>query len=117
MANCVLVYMTAANVMEAKRISRMLLNERLVACVNILGHVTSLFRWKDKLQEGREVVFVAKTRASSVKGLARRVRELHSYEVPCVTALPIMGGNPAFLRWITAETRRPARATAKRRKP
>lgn len=99
-----LVYITARDRAEARKIGSALVRERLAACVNILGAIESVYRWKDRVRNDREVALIAKTRAARVPALVRRVRALHSYEVPCVVALPIRGGNAAFLRWVESET-------------
>lgn len=102
----VMVYMTAASAAEAERIGRALVERRLAACVNILGPVRSFYRWEGKVQDEAEVALIAKTRAELVPELTAAVRELHSYSVPCVAALPVADGNPDFLAWIEAETRK-----------
>jgi periplasmic divalent cation tolerance protein len=99
-----LCYMTAGSRDEALRIARALVEERLAACCNLIEGMTSIYRWQDEIQEDAEVVVIAKTRAELVERLTARVQALHSYDVPCVVALPIGGGNPAFLDWIAAET-------------
>jgi periplasmic divalent cation tolerance protein len=101
-----LIYMTAGSAAEAKRLARALVEERLAACANVLTGATSVYWWQEKLEEAEEAVIIAKTRADLVEALTARVRELHSYGCPCVVALPILAGNPAFLDWIGAETRR-----------
>jgi periplasmic divalent cation tolerance protein len=98
------VYMTAATPEEARRIGRALVEERLAACVNIIPGMTSFYRWQGNIDEGRETVLIAKTRQALVERLTARVKALHSYAVPCVVALPILGGNPDFLQWIGEET-------------
>jgi periplasmic divalent cation tolerance protein len=98
------LYITAKNRREAAAIGRAIVNERLAACVNILGPIHSIYRWKGAVEEAGEVVFVAKTKNTLVKKAIARIRALHSYECPCVVALPIMQGNPAFLSWINDET-------------
>jgi periplasmic divalent cation tolerance protein len=98
------VYMTAATPEEARRIGRALVEERLAACVNIIPGMTSFYRWQGNVDEGRETVLIAKTRQALVERLTARVKALHSYAVPCVVALPILGGNPDFLQWIGEET-------------
>ena len=105
-----LVYMTARHATQARRLARVLVEERLAACVNILGPITSVYRWQGQIEQGREVALLAKTRAALVPRLQARVRELHDYEVPCVVALPIQGGNPDFLAWLWAETAPVSRA-------
>jgi periplasmic divalent cation tolerance protein len=102
----VLVYMTAANADEAARIGRALVERRLAACANILGPIRSFYWWDGKVQDDAEVAFVAKTRAELVPELTAAVKAMHSYSVPCVAALPIADGNPDFLAWIEAETRK-----------
>lgn len=99
-----LIYITASSREEAVSLARLLVEERLAACANVLGPITSFYWWEGKLNEDGEVALIAKTRASLVEALTARVRQAHSYECPCVVALPIAGGNPAFLQWIAAET-------------
>ncbi|MBI4804174.1 MAG: divalent-cation tolerance protein CutA [Desulfovibrio sp.] len=100
----VFVYVTAKDRTEALAIGRTLVEERLVACVNVLDNVRSLYWWEGKVQEEDEALFVAKTRSELMEKVVARVKELHSYQVPCVVALPVAAGNPDFLDWITAET-------------
>lgn len=100
----VFVYMTAASREEAMRIGRALVEERLAACVNVLGGMTSVYRWEGVVETAEEVAFIAKTRRDLFEPLAARVRELHSYTVPCIVALPVERGNAAYLDWLRAET-------------
>lgn len=99
-----LIYITASSRDEALMLARHLVEERLAACANVMGDVTSVYWWEGTLQEDGEVAMVAKTRAELVPALITRVKELHSYSCPCVVALPIADGNPAFLEWIDRET-------------
>ena len=99
-----LLYMTAVDAEAARRIGRALVEERLVACVNIIPSVQSLYWWEGKVQEDQEVVLVAKTRAEKVDAVVERVKALHDYDCPCVVALPVDGGNQAFLEWVEGET-------------
>lgn len=100
-----LIYVTAPTHDEALALAQALVGERLAACANVLGAITSVYWWDGKLNQDAEVALVLKTRAELVEALTARVRELHSYDCPCVVALPIDGGNPAFLSWIVAETK------------
>lgn len=102
MSHCI-VYMTAGDRDEALRIGRALVDERLAACVNLLGEITSLYRWEGAVQQDGEIAFIAKTTADKVPALSARVAELHSYETPCVVALGITGGAESFLRWMSRE--------------
>ena len=103
MTQC-LIYMTASNDAEARTIARILVQERLAACVNILAGMRSVYRWEGEIQEESEIVLIAKSRRDRVPTLTDRVTEIHSYDCPCVVAIPIDGGNPDFLDWIDAET-------------
>ncbi len=99
-----LVYITARDSEEAIGISRDLVEKRLAACVNVHGPIVSIFRWKGDIQEDEESVLIAKTTEDKVEALAARVLEIHSYDCPCVVALPIASGHSQFLNWIAAET-------------
>ncbi len=104
-----MVYMTAADEDEAGRIGRALVEERLAACVNVIPGARSFYRWHGEVHDDREVVVIAKTRETLLDALVARVKELHSYDCPCVVALPIAAGNPDFLAWIEAETAEPSK--------
>lgn len=99
-----LVYMTAGSIVEARRIGRTLVEERLVACVNLIEGMKSIYWWQGAVEEGSEVVIVAKTTVGRIGPLIERVKALHSYDVPCIVALPIESGNPDFMEWIARET-------------
>ena len=99
-----LVYMTAGSREEALAIGRTLVAERLAACVNVLGDVTSVYRWRNEVQEGAECVFLAKTTAECLDELIGRVKSLHSYDCPCIVAFPLTNGDDEFLQWIADET-------------
>ncbi|SDG93480.1 divalent-cation tolerance protein CutA [Roseospirillum parvum] len=103
MSYCV-VYMTAGSHDEAKEVARTLVEERLAACVNILGAMTSVYRWQDRVTDGEEVALIAKTRQDLVERLTARLAEIHTYDCPCAITLPIEGGHPPFLDWIGEET-------------
>jgi periplasmic divalent cation tolerance protein len=89
---------------EAEKLARALLEERLIACANMLKGVHSLYWWEGKIESGAETLMVLKTPASKINLLIRRVRELHSYTVPEILALPIMEANPAYAAWVAKET-------------
>ncbi|MEK9671502.1 MAG: divalent-cation tolerance protein CutA [Rhodospirillaceae bacterium] len=100
----VLLYMTAGSDAEARSIAETLVSERLVACANILGPVTSIYQWQGRVENGAEVSVVMKSRQDLVARIADRVRELHSYDCPCLVATPITGGHAPFVAWIGDET-------------
>ena len=108
----VLVYVTAPGVRAAERLGLAVVEEGLAACANVIGPMRSVFRWKGKIERAREAVLILKTREACVAALTRRIKALHSYTVPCVVALPILGGNEEFLAWVATESaaRRPKRS-------
>jgi periplasmic divalent cation tolerance protein len=97
------VYITTANRQEAEAISEIIIRERLVACTNIIDGMTALFHWNDAVQKEEEAVLIAKTTVSVFPRLEERVRKIHSYDCPCIIALPIAHGNPGYLDWIDQE--------------
>lgn len=103
MENC-LVYITAKNANEAVAIGRDLVERKLAACANVHSPVVSIYRWRGVIQQDDEVVLIAKTRRDLVDNLSARVTEIHSYDCPCVVAIPIAGGYAPFLEWISAES-------------
>lgn len=84
---------------EAKSIGRTLVEERLAACANIFP-ITSIFRWKDNIEEAGEFGIIVKTRTDKVKYIENRVRQIHSYEVPCIVSFKIGSGSEDYLKWI-----------------
>lgn len=100
----VILYITAATPEEAASIGRTLVEERLAACANILGGITSFYRWEGAVQQGAETALIVKTRVGLVEPATERIKALHGSTCPCVVALPVQGGNPDFLDWIAAET-------------
>jgi periplasmic divalent cation tolerance protein len=99
-----MIYVTTKNAEEAEGIGNALLEERLVACANIFPAIRSMYRWKGAIERESEAVLIAKTKDTLVDKVIDRVRALHSYETPCIVAIPIVNGNPAYLRWIDDET-------------
>jgi len=97
------IYITASNEAEARTLGRTLVREKLAACVNYFP-VNSIYWWKESIEESSEVAIIAKTRADLVDRLIERVKDLHSYEVPCVVSWIIEKGNLPFLEWIREST-------------
>jgi periplasmic divalent cation tolerance protein len=102
----VMVYMTARSEKEARKIGEAVVGERLAACVNIIPGMQSLYWWNGRVQDDSEVVVIAKTRPDLVDALIDKVKSLHSYDVPCIVTLPILSGNPAYLKWVADETKK-----------
>ena len=102
---CLLVYMTAPDKGSALSWCETLVRERLAACANIMDGVSSMYWWQGKLETANETVCILKTVQSRFPALMARAKELHSYETPCVVALPLTDGLPDFMNWIREETR------------
>ncbi|MCL2122853.1 MAG: divalent-cation tolerance protein CutA [Desulfovibrionaceae bacterium] len=100
-----MAYLTATDMDEARRIAKTLVAERLAACVNILGQIESVYHWEGEVQYSGEVALLAKTTEACFDAFAARVRELHSYELPCVVAAPLARGEAAFLGWVGKNVR------------
>jgi periplasmic divalent cation tolerance protein len=99
---------------QALSLARALVAERLAACVNIIGPVRSVYRWRDAIEDDREFLLLIKTRATLYMKVERRVRELHTYEVPEVIALSLDRGSPPYVQWLLDSTGT-ERTTAKSR--
>ena len=97
-----IVFMTAPNMEEAVKIVRTLLEEKLIACGNIMDPVSSFFWWKGKIEEEKQVLIIMKSHENLFKKLSKRVTELHSYDVPEIIAFPIADGSPSYLDWMKA---------------
>lgn len=98
------VYTTVDNIQDAKKIAHALVEEQLVACVNIIPKIESVYRWKGKIEEDNEFVLIAKTVDNNVKKTIRRIKDLHTYELPDIIVLPVIGGLKEYLDYITNET-------------
>ncbi len=97
-------YVTAPSRDDALRIGRTLVAERLAACANVLDGMTSVYQWQGAVEEADEAVLILKTRMELVERMTARVKQLHSYQCPCVVAWPIVAGNADYLQWISRET-------------
>jgi periplasmic divalent cation tolerance protein len=102
--NPCIVYITASGMEEAGKISTILLNEKLVACVNLIEGVKSMYWWEGKIETSEEVIIIAKSKRALVDEIITKTRELHSYDCPCIVSFPIEKGNPDFLKWLEQET-------------
>jgi len=97
--------MTTATREEAEKIARSLLNQRLIACANIVGSVSSLFWWKEQISQKNEFLVLMKTSADLFKKLAATIKQMHSYEVPEIIAIPIAKGEQTYMKWLSSSLR------------
>jgi len=108
MQSFIVVFITVGSSAEGERLAHSLVEERLAACVNRIGHVRSVYRWEGKVEQSEEELLVIKTDKELFTALEKRVRELHSYSVPEIIALPLIEGNEAYLRWLGEQVSSPA---------
>ena len=104
MSEYIAIFVTASSGQEAETIAKELVGSRLVACANIFPEIRSIFRWKGKVQKEQEVFLIMKSRTALFDRIEQRIRELHSYEVPEIVAIPIVKGSPPYLDWVGEET-------------
>ena len=97
------IYSTIGDIKDARRIAHTLVEEQLVACVNILPNIESVYKWKGKIENDEECVFIAKTTDKNAKKTIKRIKSLHPYELPDIIVLPIIGGLKDYLDYIANE--------------
>jgi periplasmic divalent cation tolerance protein len=103
--SALLCFCTCPDPATAERIARMLVGERLAACVNVVPGLRSVYRWKGAIEHAEEVLLLIKTRPERMPGLQERLLQLHPYELPELVAVETDSGLPAYLRWLADETR------------
>ncbi len=104
MERAVFVYTTYPSVVEAEKAGRVLVGQKLCACVNILPGMVSFYWWQGAIERGDEVVMIIKTRASLAEAVRAEVKKMHSYTTPAILVLPIDSVDPDYHAWIMAET-------------
>jgi periplasmic divalent cation tolerance protein len=102
--NEIVVFITASNEDEAAKISRALVEARLAACVNIVKDIRSIYSWQGKIEDEKEVLMILKTQKFLLDSLMKKVKELHSYTVPEIIALPVADGSAEYLKWLREVT-------------
>ena len=101
----IIIFITTADEQEAQGIAKLLLGKRFIACANIVPKVSSMFWWQGVLESEAECMLVLKTKRSLLDDVVEAVKSAHSYDVPEVIALPIIGGNQDYLNWLKEETK------------
>jgi periplasmic divalent cation tolerance protein len=104
MSDPIVVLVTCGSEEEAVKIANSLVEEGLVACVNIISPVRSIYRWEGKIWDEKEWVLIIKTQKKRFEELEKKVKSLHSYSVPEVIALPIVEGSTSYLKWLEETT-------------
>ena len=104
MTDYIIVFVTAASEEEAALIGQAIVGERLAACVNIIRSIRSIYRWQGRIEDSQEALLIIKTKKILFDKLGKRVKELHSYSVPEIVALPLAGGDEQYLNWLGQET-------------
>jgi len=100
-----LVYITSSGREEALRIGHEIVSGGLAACANVYDGVTSVYRWEGKINVDQEAVLLLKTRRSLFEKIEQKVKELHSYDCPCIVAVPFADADEKYAEWIRAETK------------
>lgn len=98
--SALIVFATFPDLATARRLVRMLVEERLIACGNLVPGIESIYTWKGAVETSAEVLGVMKTEASCFERVQARLKELHPYEVPECIAFPVTAGLPDYLRWV-----------------
>lgn len=99
----ILVYITTSGINESEKIARLLVEERLAVCTNILPSIKSIYRWQEGVEEDSESLLIAKSDTSKIDEIIETVKKVHSYEIPCVLAIPIIKGSEDYLNYLDSE--------------
>ena len=98
--NDIVVFITASSEDDAVKIARSLVEAKLAGCVNIIKNIRSIYRWEKNVEDEPEVLMIAKTQKTLFDNLMKKVKEIHSYTVPEIIALPIVEGSEDYLKWL-----------------
>ncbi len=100
-----LIYVTVKDATEARAMASKLLDDRLIACANIISGVESMYRWQGEMCTSAEALLLAKTTQEKIPVVVDAIKAMHSYELPCIVALPLVPGLPDFLNWVAEEVK------------
>ena len=104
MLEFIIVYVTAGSAKEAEQLAQALVGEKLAACVNRIKSIQSTYRWQGQVEQSEEELLIIKTRRELFTAVKKRVRELHSYSVPEIIAVPLIAGSAGYLQWLQDQT-------------
>lgn len=102
-----LLYITINNYEEAGQLCRKLVEEKLLACANIIKCEKSIYWWQGKIEEEQECIIIAKAPSELTEKAIKRVKQLHSYDCPCILSIKVTEGNEDFLKWVETSTKLP----------
>jgi periplasmic divalent cation tolerance protein len=108
MSDAIQVLTTASSREEAERIARTIVEDRLAACVQVIGPISSTYRWQGAIETAQEWLCVAKTRRELYDQIEKAIRRLHSYQVPEILAVPVVAGSADYLAWLDQELKEAA---------
>ena len=96
----IVILITTSSEGEARKVADLLLNEKKAACVNIVPKVESLYWWQGNIESAQENLLIVKTNTAKLKEITNLIKKVHAYEVPEIIALPIIGGNEDYIKWL-----------------
>lgn len=103
--SAILIYITTSSPAEARKIAEAVVADRLAACANIMPSMTAVCHWDGKIQSADETVLILKTRAELFPAVESRVREIHTYKIPCIVSWKLEQGHAPFMQWLMDETK------------
>lgn len=106
MTDKIVVFITASNLVESKKIARHLVQVELAACVNILHPIRSVYRWQGKIEDAREYLLIVKSTRDLFREIETEVKKVHSYKTPEILCLPVVDGSQDYLDWLEASVKR-----------
>jgi periplasmic divalent cation tolerance protein len=95
-----LIYVTTSGEEESQKIASILVKEKLVACANIIPSMNSVYWWEGEIVEDNESIILLKTYSDNFENLVKRIKEIHSYDVPCILEITINQGSSDYLNWL-----------------
>jgi periplasmic divalent cation tolerance protein len=98
-----MVYITTSGREESEKIANILLEEKLAGCINIIPSIKSIYLWQGEIEADSESILIAKTKLERIDDIIKKVKEIHSYDIPCILAIPVIQGSMGYLEWLESE--------------